>query len=205
MAELAQLLAQSAQMHSHLCPRQILGARMGLYAGKILALDLPQTNKRLHTFVETDGCAADGISVATGCWLGRRTLHLMDFGKIAGTFVDSQTGQAVRIYPHPHCRQDALQYAPDARNKYQAQLAAYQIMPDESLFVAQSVKLTVSLEAIISRKAARAFCQRCGEEIKNEREVFQDEEVLCRGCAGEAYYLLQEPAFQIGAMADYLS
>lgn len=205
MAELSQLLSQSTQMHSHLCPRQVLGARMGLYAGKILALDLPQSDKRLHTFVETDGCAADGISVATGCWLGRRTLHALDFGKIAATFVDSQTGQAVRIYPHPNCRHEAQRYAPNARNRFQAQLEAYQFMPDEELFVIQNVKLAVALEALISRKAARAFCQRCGEEIMNEREVYQDGEVLCRACAGQAYYLLDEPVFQVGALAGYLS
>jgi formylmethanofuran dehydrogenase subunit E len=201
MADLSLLLSQSAQMHSHLCPRQVLGARMGLYAGEILALDLPQTDKRLHTFVETDGCAADGISVATGCWLGRRTLHAQDFGKIAATFVDSHTGQAVRIYPRPECRIDARNYAPDARNTYNAQLEAYQVMPDERLFVAQYVRLAVDLEALISRKGARAFCQRCGEEIMNEREVFRDGQVLCRGCAGEAYYLFEEPVFQVGALA----
>jgi formylmethanofuran dehydrogenase subunit E len=205
MVELSKILSQSAAMHSHLCPRQVLGARMGLYAGKILSLELPQTNKRLHTFVETDGCAADGISFATGCWLGRRTLHALDFGKIAATFVDSLTGQAVRIYPHPDCRKDAPQYAPEARNTYQAQLESYQVMPDDRLFVARNVKLSVSLEALISRKGARAFCQRCGEEIMNEREVFQDGEILCRSCAGEAYYLLDEPVFQVGAFAGYLT
>jgi formylmethanofuran dehydrogenase subunit E len=205
MAELSQLLSQSAQMHSHLCPRQVLGARMGLYAAKILVLDLPQTGKRVHTFVETNGCAADGISVATGCWLGRRTLHIMDFGKIAATFVDSLTGRAVRIYPPPNCRQDARRYAPHARNTYQAQLEAYQVMPDETLFVAQNVKLTVSLEAIISSKTAHASCQRCGEEIKNEREVYRDGEVLCRGCAGEAYYVLEGQAFRVGDLAGCLS
>ena len=205
MAELSQILSQSARMHSHLCPRQVLGARMGLYAAKILHLDLPQSGKRQHTFVETDGCAADGISVATGCWLGRRTLHALDFGKIAATFVDSLTGQAVRIYPHPDCRQDARRYAPDARNTYQAQLEAYQVMPDKALLVAQNVKLTVSLDAIISRKAARAVCQRCGEEIKNEREVYLDGEVLCRGCAGEAYYLLEGSVLPVGDLAVALS
>lgn len=205
MAELSQMLSQSASMHSHLCPRQVLGARMGLYAAKILGLDLPQGGKRLHTFVETDGCAADGISVATGCWVGRRTLHVFDFGKIAATFVDSLTGHSVRIYPHPSCRQDARRYAPDARNTYQAQLEAYQVMPDEALLVAQKVKLTVSLDAIISRKAARAVCQRCGEEIKNEREVYVDGEVLCRGCAGEAYYILEGSVLPVEDLAACLT
>ena len=44
-------------------------------------------------------------------------------------------------------------------------------MPDEELFVGQPIRLTVSLEAIISREGVRALCDRCGEEIYNEREV----------------------------------
>jgi formylmethanofuran dehydrogenase subunit E len=31
-------------------------------------------------------------------------------------------------------------------------------------------------------------CDRCGEEITNEREVLRDGETLCRACAGERYY-----------------
>jgi hypothetical protein len=76
------LLEQSARMHRHLCPRQVLGVRMGLLAGSILGLDLPQTGKRLITIVETDGCAADAISVATNCWVGRRTLRVEDHGTL---------------------------------------------------------------------------------------------------------------------------
>jgi formylmethanofuran dehydrogenase subunit E len=45
----------------------------------------------LLTILETDGCAADGVSAATGCWVGRRTLRVEDFGKVAATFVDTQT------------------------------------------------------------------------------------------------------------------
>src|SRR3712207_7090667 len=49
-----------------------------------------------RSFVETDGCFADGVSVATGCWLGRRTLRLVDHGKVAATFMDTLTERAVR-------------------------------------------------------------------------------------------------------------
>ena len=52
--------------------------------------ELPQTDKRLYTFVETDGCFADGVMVATGCSLGHRTLRLIDYGKVAATFVDTR-------------------------------------------------------------------------------------------------------------------
>jgi formylmethanofuran dehydrogenase subunit E len=89
MLALNQLLDRSAELHNHLCPRQVLGVRIGMYAGELLGLELPQTDKRLYTFVETDGCFADGVSVAAGCWLGRRTMRLMDYGKVAAVFVDT--------------------------------------------------------------------------------------------------------------------
>jgi formylmethanofuran dehydrogenase subunit E len=87
MKPLNELLEASAALHHHLCPRQVLGVRMGRLAGRLLGLDLPQSDtqasglsasKRLLTIMETDGCAADGVAVATGCWVGRRTLRIED-------------------------------------------------------------------------------------------------------------------------------
>lgn len=37
--KLTELLDQSAALHRHLCPRQVLGVRMGLLAGKLLGLN----------------------------------------------------------------------------------------------------------------------------------------------------------------------
>src|SRR5688572_20541649 len=108
MIGLQTFLEQASALHNHLCPRQILGIRMGIYAAERLGLELPQTEKRLFTFVETDGCFADGVAVSTGCWLGHRTMRLMDYGKVAATFVDTQTDRAVRIWPHPTARQQAV-------------------------------------------------------------------------------------------------
>src|SRR3989337_2741885 len=101
-SSLNNLLQASAALHHHLCPRQVIGVRMGLYAGQILRLDLPQTDKRLLTIMETDGCASDGVAVATNCWVGRRTMRVEDYGKVAATFVDTQTGEAFRLAPRGH-------------------------------------------------------------------------------------------------------
>ena len=179
------ILEQAAAWHRHLCPRQVLGARMGILAGRLLSLELPQQNKRLYTFVETDGCFADGVGAATGCWLGRRTMRLIDHGKVAATFVDTRTRRAVRIRPHPQARTEARHYAPDAKSRWHAYLEAYRIMPDDVLLEAQWVELTLDLDQLISRPGARTVCHRCGEEIINEREVTRDGTILCRGCAFE--------------------
>lgn len=190
MSDLQAFLEQSAALHRHLCPRQVLGVRMGMLAGKLLGLALPQAKKRLLTIVETDGCFADGVSVATNCWVGRRTLRVVDFGKVAATFVDTRTETAVRLSPLPHIRELAPTYAPDARNRWQGYLLGYQQMPDTLLFAVQPVQLAIPVGELISRAGVRVNCDVCGEEIINEREVRRESLVLCRSCAGEGYYAL---------------
>lgn len=192
---LQDLLAQSATAHrGHLCPRQVLGVRMGMYAGELLGLALPQADKRLYTFVEMDGCLIDGIAVATGCAVGRRTMRVLDYGKCAATFVDTLTEGAIRIAPTRASRPRAWEYAPDAPDRWHAQLAAYPVMPATELFVAQPVTLTVSLQQIISRHGHRVVCEQCGEDVINEREVRVNGRIVCRACAQGAYFRLLDQA-----------
>src|SRR5512140_767803 len=133
MASLNEILKTSASRHSHLCPRQVLGARIGLAGAQALGLEPPVLNKRLLAILETDGCFADGVEAATGCSVGHRTLRIEDYGKIAATFVDTQTERAVRIVPHREARHIAEAYAEEERGRWKAQLLGYQRMPDEAL------------------------------------------------------------------------
>lgn len=188
MPSLNELLDASAALHRHLCPRQVLGVRMGMWAGELLGLELPQSGKRLLTIVETDGCFSDGVAVATNCWVGRRTLRVKDFGKVAATFVDTKTDRTIRIAPHPEVRQVAPIYAPEAKNRWEAMLLGYQRMPASELLVAQEVELLAPVTTLISRAGHRGICDRCGEEIINEREVHLNGLTLCRTCAGDGYY-----------------
>lgn len=183
------LFRQSAERHhNHLCPRQVLGVRIGLYAGDLLGIELPRQDKRIFCFVETAGCLTDGIAVASGCWWGRRTMYLMDYGKVAATFVDTLTERAVRISPAGGVRERALDYAPDAPDRWHAQLKGYQIMPTDELLRAQQVTLNLDLDALIGRPAPRVVCASCGEDIINERFVTCGGQLLCIPCARGAYY-----------------
>ncbi len=188
MPTLKELLDRTAAMHHHLCPRQVLGVRMGLYAGELLGLTLPQADKRLYTIMETDGCGADGVAVATNCWVGRRTMRIQDYGKVAATFVDTRTGLALRLVPRPTVRHAALAYAPQAPSRWEAQLIGYQLMSAGELFDVCQVVLRTSVEQLISREGRKAICATCGEEIINDREIVRDGLTLCRACAGGSYY-----------------
>ncbi len=192
MRDLRTLFAESAALHRKLCPRQVLGVRMGVYAGELLDLELPNPDKRLFVFVETDGCGLDGIAVATGCSVGRRNMRVIDFGKMAATFVDVTTRESIRIVPNPESRIRARNYMPDTSNRWEAQLHAYQIMPVEELFTVIPVVLTVSLDEIISTHGLRVHCDLCGEEIMNGREERVNGKTVCRGCAHQAYFSLKD-------------
>lgn len=194
---LAQLLRESSARHKHLCPRQILGVRVGLAGAEALELAPHREAKRLLAIVETDGCFADGVEVATGCSVGHRTLRVQDYGKIAATFVDVMTGRAVRVAPRLDARQRAQACVPDEPRHYAAQLRAYQILPDADLLTFSSVGLATPVEAIVSIAGVRVNCAVCGEEIINEREVHRDGRSVCQGCTEGAYYfrVAPEPAF----------
>ena len=192
MTSLTDLLSASATLHRKLCPRQVLGARIGLLVGLLLDLPLPQPEKRLIAIAETDGCFVDGISAATGCYVGRRTLRVKDYGKTAATFVDSLTEGAIRIAPRSNIRELALAYAPFARNKWEAQLIGYQHIPEDLLLDWQNVELTTPIKQIIGQAGVRVNCDACGEEIINQREVIWESKTLCRACAGQAYYVEME-------------
>jgi formylmethanofuran dehydrogenase subunit E len=192
MRTLDDILHESASQHTRLCPRQVLGARMSLLAGRELGLDLPRSDKGLLVIVETDGCIADAISAATGCSVGRRTLRIEDYGKVAATFVNVETGCCLRLVPRAEARTTAWNYAPQAASSWEAQLIGYQCMPDAELLAWRWVLLAKPLEAILGRPGVRVQCKGCGEEVINQREVVRGGNVLCLGCAGSAYYRMGE-------------
>ena len=189
LTDLAPLLAQARARHSHLCPRQVLGVRIGLAGADALAIDVPLRRKEMLVIVETDGCFVSGIEVATGASVHRRTLRVVDYGKIAATFVEVASGRAVRIAPRRDVRDRAWHFAEaNETRRYFAMLQGYQAMPLVELLRVEAVELTTPVAALVSRAGARVNCMQCGEEVINEREVVRNGEVLCRACAGNGYY-----------------
>ena len=186
---LQRALEVACARHKHLCPRQVLGARAAIAGAGMLQLDVPRADKRLLVIVETDGCFVDGVEAVTGVSVGRRTLRVEDYGKMAATFVDVKTERALRVAPKVDVRERARLYAPEQARRYFAMLHGYQRMPDAELLAFEWVELTKPVAAIVSRAGARAKCELCGEEIINEREVAVDGRSLCRTCAGGGYYL----------------
>src|SRR5271167_3525693 len=130
------LLKQAEVAHGHLCAGQILGVRMALLACQKLGVEDPRgtDRKKLVTFVEIDRCATDAIGLVTGCRLGRRALKFRDWGKMAATFVNLETGRALRIVALENSRQLAAERYPEIESKGQQQMRAYRELEDAELF-----------------------------------------------------------------------
>lgn len=181
-------LAEAA--HGHLCAGQILGIRLALHGLRLLGIDDPtgRDRKRLVTYVEIDRCATDAISVVTGCRIGKRALKFVDFGKMAATFADLETGRAVRVSALESSKQRAAELFPEIENRNKQQMTAYRQLADDELFAVQWVKVNIGPQDLPGFKGPRVACARCGEGISFQREITQDGETLCRACAGAAYY-----------------
>jgi len=190
--DITHLLDKSMQDHDHLCPRQILAVPMGLAGMQVLGIEEPPIKKRLLIISETDGCFVDGVSAATGCTVGHRTLGVEDYGKVAATFVGTKTGCAIRVAPMLDIREHTYGYAPNESRHYFAQMQAYQIMPDKEMLTIQEVILNTPVEQIVSQPGLRVNCDVCGEEIMNERELHQNGLTLCPPCAYGGYYQVEQ-------------
>ena len=140
-AVLEQVIEKAATRHNKLCPRVVLGVRIDMAGAEVLGMDVPCKDKRLFLFVETDGCFVSGVESATGCAVNHRTMRVVDYGKVAATFVHVKTGKAVRVAPRKGVRQRALVYAPEETRRYFAMLKGYQRMPLDELLVFEEVDL----------------------------------------------------------------
>src|SRR5512135_3392089 len=139
MKSFDEYLRDAEQAHGHLCAGQVLGVRLAMLGLQKLGIEDPhgKDRKRLVTFVEIDRCATDAVAVVTGCRLGKRALKFRDWGKMAATFVDVQTGKAVRIAARESSKQLARQMHPEIEGKNQQQMRAYREMPEGDLFDVQ--------------------------------------------------------------------
>ena len=185
------LLRGSAQTHGHLCPGQVVGVRMAMLGCRLIDLDDPASPgqiKKLIVFVEMDRCAADAVAHVTGVKLGRRSLKFVDYGIMAATFVNLETGKAFRVLSTEESRNLAEAYAPGVEGKSARQLTAYKRMPDSVLFRVQWVKVALDNCDLPGPSRRKATCSRCGQVVRDGREVMSDGCVLCKPCAEGCYF-----------------
>jgi formylmethanofuran dehydrogenase subunit E len=205
MESFEQLLAESTRVHGHICAGQVIGVRMAMAALKYIGISDPKgtDRKKIYVLVEIDRCATDAIQSVTGCSLGKRSLRWLDYGIMAATFVNLETGRAIRVTAREEARTLSEGYCPEIINKYQRQLEAYKVMPLNELFVFQEVKVQLNDCDMPGRPIRRVQCQECGDWVQDCREQERDGTILCRACSDGRYYQVVENMSAIANKPDY--
>ncbi len=185
MLSFDELLKESSAIHGHHCAGQILGVRMAMLGCREVGIEEPKGCKKLIVYAEIDRCATDAVQAVTGCSLGKRSLKFFDYGKMAVTFVNTETQQAVRVLAKDDARNLVPLYVQDATNWRDAQKQAYRVMPEAALFSIKPVAVEVSAQEMPGYRGKRVQCAECGEGINFHREVEIAGRTLCIPCSQE--------------------
>lgn len=191
MQDFESLLDSSAAAHGHLCAGQAVGVRMALLGCRLIGLDDPASReqiKKLIVYVEMDRCAADAVAHVTGVKLGRRSLKFLDFGIMAASFLNLETGKAYRVVSTEESRDLACLYAPEIPERRRQQLEAYKRMPDSVLFKVQEVRIAIRESDLPGPTRSKVACARCGQVVRDCREILIEGAPLCAHCAGRSYF-----------------
>ncbi|MFV0439576.1 MAG: FmdE family protein [Desulfopila sp.] len=192
-SEFSRLLEKAAAFHGHLCAGQMIGVRLAMLGLRLLGITDPlgEDRKKQMVFVEIDRCATDAIMTVTGCRVGRRSMKIIDNGKIAATFYHLETGKAVRIAARPDARERVTAVSANSDDNM-AQLAAYTRLSDAELFTVQDVVVSVNPQDMPGPPTDQACCEQCGEMVLDGRHLQRQGHTLCRTCGtpGGGYYTI---------------
>jgi len=182
------------KFHGHSCPGISIGYRVAEIAICEL-LSARADDEELVAIVENDSCSVDAIQVVAGCTMGKGNLIFKDHGKHVYTFMNRETGEALRI----SLKKDMTEMDPEfsiARNKAFSSSATSEDMnrfielrdkatadilegPAEELFKVESVELEFPEEARIFKSI---YCAKCGEPVAEHRARVENGEIVCLPC-----------------------
>jgi len=185
------LLQDCERLHGHMCAGQLLGVRMSLLGCREIGVQDPRgaDRKKLIVWVEIDRCMTDAVSAVTGVRLGKRSLKYVDYGKVAATFLNTETKRAVRIVALESSRALADERFSDIADKRQRQFRAYSEATDEELFKTEIVSIELKDMDAPGSPRSRVNCSVCDEGINDGREIrAEDGSIFCRGCHCGTYY-----------------
>lgn len=192
------LLEQHELTHGNLCPGSLLAVRMVVLGCALVGVEDPRgaDRNKLVVWVEIDRWLADAVESVTGARLGKRTLKFLDYGKLAATFLNVDTGKAVRVVALESSRGLADRRHPEIADKYERQMRTYREAAEEELFEITDVEVQVRAKDLPGHPRSRVICARCGEGVSDGREIkLPDRITLCRPCVYGSYYQPRPSSF----------
>lgn len=187
--------SEVTRFHGHICPGTAIGYRAAEIAIKELG-SKRAVDEEFLAIVENDSCSVDAIQVVTGCTFGKGNLIFKDHGKQVFTFINRNTGDALRLYfkkdlnevdpgfnsirkkafSEPSTREDKLEFE-KRKDKFSKNILQ---MSDDELFKIERVKIEIPQDARISRSVR---CAKCGELVAEHRTWVEKDNIVCIPCS----------------------
>lgn len=186
--------SEVTKFHGHICPGTAIGYRAGEIA--IEKLSSPRAvDEEFLAIVENDSCSVDAIQVVAGCTFGKGNLIFKDHGKHVYTFINRDTGKALRLSLKSGIDTMNPKFA-DVREKVFSGTAndkerekfeklknetSQDIldMSEDELFKIEQVKMEIPEEARIFQSIK---CSKCGELVAEHRARVENGEFVCIPC-----------------------
>lgn len=183
-------LALAQKIHGRRCAGLAVGTSMAIAGLTAVGIEDPKGKDRskIMVFVEIDRCVSDAITAVTGCTPGTRTLRIVDYGKVAATFLNLETGKAVRVSVKSHTTK--RQQGSDGESHFvPSDSKPFMGLSDRQLFHFENVDIILAPEDVPGRPPWAAVCDRCGEIVMDMRIATRNGRRLCKTCAeGVGYY-----------------
>lgn len=173
--EYATLLAEAGKFHGDICAGIEIGTRMTMSGLKRIGISDPKgaDRKKLMVFVEIDRCTTDAIMALTGCKPGKRTMKIRDYGKMAATFINLESGKAVRVVTR-------MSKKPAAGSE--GEKPDFAGVPEDELFLITDVDVPLRPEDMPGKPLRTVPCAGCGEKVMDGREIEHQGKNLCKPC-----------------------
>jgi len=184
--------------HGHVCPGTIIGYRAAQIAVRAFS-STKSIDEELIAIVENDSCSVDAIQVVTGCTFGKGNLIFKDYGKHVYTFINRETGDALRISLNSSVNLEHLDpiwnqlrrkvtsgsatslEQQDFRKRADIIAEKLMNMPEGDLVNVKHIEIAdVPKKARVFRSVV---CQRCGELVSEYRARLENGEIICIPCS----------------------
>jgi formylmethanofuran dehydrogenase subunit E len=175
-------LETAKAFHGDACSGIKIGSRMAIIGLEAIGIADPKGSDRkdFMVYVESDRCASDAILAITGCHPGKRTLKVLNYGKMAAVFVNLKTGKAVRVSSK---NKDGDTVTTREMIDQEPRSDDYLTASDEELFDVKEVSVKIPEGELPGKPARIVTCASCGERVMDMRDVTVDGKFYCVPCA----------------------
>ena len=185
--DLDKCLEEAKEFHGDACGGIQMGTRMAISGMRAIGILDPkgEDRKDLMVFVEIDRCPTDAIIAVTGCHPGKRTMKILDHGKMAATFINLKTNKAVRVSANNR-QGDEIKTREMIEN--QPISDDFATLQDKELFTVTEVTVHLNPEDMPGRPVRSVPCASCGERVLDVKDVEIKGKYYCKPCAEDKNY-----------------